>query len=159
MKNILLVAFVISIRVVSAQHLTFNDLLLIYKSNIESCDELLIQKRFVIYNSETKEKNDITWTYKRTSSEYIIKNCSSIFFNDCDGITYMTSDLNCYNKHRQNMKSELYKYLVSTTNENGVLSHHYLGEGPLEYIFSTIPTNSELKVNVFTIEIKKMDIK
>ena len=68
----------------------------------------------------------------------------------------MTTSLNHFNSIKSNMKLSFNKFMYSDTNENGVLSHHYLIPGPLEATFSTIPYNSGIKV--YVLEIKKMNV-
>jgi hypothetical protein len=79
--------------------------------------------------------------------------------NECNQVTYMTSNLSYFNLLKNNLKLSLNKFLYSGTNEAGVLSHHYLIPGPLQATFSTIPLKNGKIINVYVLVIKQMDIK
>ena len=150
-----------------SQHLSYNDLLSLYKNNTEQNEELLNKKGFVFMNSEKddKTKSDIiTWLFKKPgrsddfSNEYFIKECSSLFMNHCENITYYLTDAIHFGKLKSTLKSMTYKFLVSNTNENGVLSHYYLIPGPTEVKFSTIPNSDKLGTKVFAVGLRKIEI-
>ena len=145
-----------------SQHLTFNDLLNLYKSNTEKNDEILLKKGFEFTNTQNDIENKVStlnWTYQKSKNEFFIKECSNLFLNKCGLITYMTTDLNHFIVLKNSMKSMTNTFLYTNTNENGILSHHYLIPGPLEAIFSTIPISSANSIKVYILDLKKMDVK
>ena len=150
-----------------SQHLSFNDLLSLYKNNTEQNEELLNKKGFTYKNSEKNDeiKSDIiTWLFKKPgksdefSNEYFTKECSSVFMNNCEKISYYLKDATHFNNLKSSMKSNFFKFIYSSTNDNGVLSHYYLIAGPIQVRFCTIPKSSKLATKVYAVELKKIEI-
>lgn len=150
----------------NSQHLSYNDLLSLYKNNTEQSEELFNKKGFVFKNSEKdgETKSDIiTWFFKKPgsrddfSNEYFFKECSSLFMNHCEKVSYYMTDAIHFGKLKSSMKLNFYKFLYSNTNNNGVLSHYYLIAGPIEVRFCTIPRSGELGTKVFAVELRKIE--
>jgi hypothetical protein len=175
-KKTVLVIFLVSIfffnKSVFSQHLSYNDILTLYKSNSEENETFLSKKGFTFSKSEKDDatnKTSITWMYRRpgvnnsSSNEYIIKDCSNLFQGDCESITYYTASEVHFNILKNTMKAKFYKFIYSDTNEYGVLSHHYLIPaaglpGPTEAIFKTIPKTENLPSKVFVLIFRKVKV-
>lgn len=166
MKKLINVLIVIIFCVISlagfSQHLSLNELIKLHKNKTEINEELLYKKGFIFYDSEYDSQNQttkLTWQNKQNKDEYFIKECSKLFINECDQVTYITSNLSYFNLLKNNLKLSLNKFLYSGTNEAGVLSHNYLIPGPLQATFSTIPLNNGKIKNVYVLVLKKMEFK
>jgi hypothetical protein len=144
-----------------SQHLNFQDLQILYNGNTDENSTVLYERGFVYYNSkkDPDKSEQITWMFKKTdsntSSEYFFKNCSSLFLNKCEKITYMTTSEKHFISLKKGMQTGINQYINSNTNGKGVLCLNYLIPGPLLAKFSTIPLNPR----VFTVEIEFMEIK
>lgn len=78
-----------------SQHLSLNELIKLHKNKTEINEELLYKKDFIFYDSEYDSQNQttkLTWQNKQNKDEYFIKECSKLFMNECNQVTYMTSN-------------------------------------------------------------------
>lgn len=160
-KYIIIIFVFFTSQMCFSQHLTFQDLKNLYHENTERNSTILYEKGFVFKNSkkDINKLEQLLWMYNRdgsnTSSEYFTKDCTNLFLNKCEKVTYMTSSEKHFVALKKSMQLNFYKFLFSNTNENGVLSHQYLIPGPITATFSTIPLNPR----VYVIELEYLEVK
>lgn len=105
---------------VKAQILSFNDLKYLCDNNIEKTDSFLLNKGFVIIESDVNDiESKYSWAFNRSiinsrASTFISKQCHSY---SCSWIWVQLTSLEKYNKIREQCKIKGFK-LIETKNDS-----------------------------------------